>query len=150
MHLNQDRQGITATVDAMIFIVLMGLAVTAITLADEQPAELPRQEAAELSDAVFLGSITAAEFGLPVEGTRVYAIADLTAASLQLGDDTAATYLAQLLDIACGHPAAYRLICSYENTTIYVGIGGSALLSGFEGDYRLEYGGMLHVRIQLF
>lgn len=150
MHLRKDRRGITAVVDAMIFIVLMGLAVTVITLADEHPAEQPGQEAAELSDAVFLGGVTAAEFGLDAEGARVYAVADLTAAALRLENDAAEAYLAQLLDAACGRPAAYRLVCSYGDGSLTVGTGGGALRSGFEGEYSLEYGGVLHVLLQLF
>ncbi|MDD4222298.1 MAG: hypothetical protein WCQ63_01750 [Methanomethylophilus sp.] len=148
MRLKHDRRAITAVVDAMIFIILMGLAVAVISLTDGPPPG-PTQEAADVADAVFLGNATPAEYGLDADG-GAYTIADLTAASLTLDDGSAETFLTQVLDAACGRPNTYSLTVTAPGGTLTLGSGCGTPVSGYKTDYLLTYGGDLHVVLELY
>lgn len=144
-----NRRGFTGVVDAMFFIMLIGIAVALLSSAVPDAPQEPEADASAFCDAAFRSKVTGEEFGMDTGDGRTYPVVDLTAASLSVGDGAAASYFGKLLDGVFERPGSYLMTLDFGGNAASVGSGGGREASGFSGDYASRYG-TLHVELHLY
>jgi hypothetical protein len=144
----RNKKGLTAMVDAMIFIVIMGILVAAMfSVSDNE--DYTMNEASEVSDQLFSAKVRISDI-LEEQDSLVITITDLLAASIVIGDDSAPEYVKAILDSLTERPGAYRLNLSYRDTALTIGTGDGIPVSGCERELTVTYGGVLLTELFLY
>lgn len=143
----RDKHGITAMVDAMIFVIIMGIAISALCI-DQTEDPGPAADAAEMMD-----HILAAEFELSdmmdTEDSSDTSMTDLLAASMINKNTKPMDYLEKVLDDATA-TGEYRLTLSYGNQTYTIGSDRQDAVSGCVSETPVTFGGVLRTELYLF
>lgn len=147
MHL-KDRNGMTATVDVMIFIVILGFAATALySVPDGDTA--PYDESSELVNELFSSELRLSDI-MDSDDTSVYTLPDMLAASMAAGDPSVGEYIKTVLDSSTGRPGSYRLDLDYGDIRTVVGDGDGTPVSVYSEDFAVTLGGTLRAELAVY
>lgn len=144
MRLN--RKGITAMADAMIFVVVMGLAIGAFAMYDND--EIERNDASIILDLTLGCRINICEM-IDTKDTTPVPLPELLAASLISGDRRTFDYLVETIDSATGMPGEYSLTVTYGELISQAGNGLNNENNGCTRNIELSIGGTLTVELTL-
>ena len=146
-----NRRGITAVVDAMFFIILIGMAVSVISHTIQEDVQLSRSDhPSDVCDAVFMSDITADDYGFDSSDGKIMSVADLTAISVASGDDRSKAYLEGILDELYPWKDAYTLTVAYGDSICTLGTGYGVPSEGCTAEYALSFGGSLRVHLDVY
>jgi len=143
----KDRKGITAMVDAMIFIVIMGLAVSAMfAFSGGEPVV---NDASSVSDSIFSSKLRTCDF-IDTEESGLVSMPDMAAFYILTGEGKAADYIESVLDSLLQRPNSYRLDIEYQGCRITIGGGDGDAVSGAVKEYTVTYGGSIRTELRIF
>ena len=146
MRLN-DRKGMTAMVDAMIFIVIMGLAVSAIfAFGGEEPAA---NNASSISDSIFSAKLRTCDF-IDTDDSGLVPMPDIAAFYILTGEGEAGDYIQSILDSLMQRPHSYSLEIGYKGSIISIGDGAGDPVSGSVKEYTVTYGGTIRTDLRIY
>jgi hypothetical protein len=144
----RNRKGLTAMVDAMIFMVIMGILVVAMfSISNDE--EYVMNEASEVSDQLFSAKLRISDI-MDEEDSLIVPLTDLLAASIIIKENSVSEYVRSVLDSLTERPGAYRLNLSYRDTTMTIGTGDGVPISGCERNLTVTYGGTLLTELLLY
>ncbi|MBO4569484.1 MAG: hypothetical protein J5674_06010, partial [Candidatus Methanomethylophilaceae archaeon] len=142
----RDRRGITAFLDAIVF---MGVLLLALTLLPSQlyaPDE-GGPSASELLDAIAASKVRMSDLSEDGDDSPVF-LTDMVAYSVHTGDGLALEYLEKVLEAHCrGHPYQVRL--SYGDDAASIGEGSVKARSGASAEYSVSAGGRLGISVSI-
>jgi hypothetical protein len=144
----KNTKGLTAMVDAMIFIVIMGILVVAM-FSIQNNEEYVMNEASEVSDQLFSAKMRISDV-MDAEDSLIVPLTDLLAASIVTGESSVSEYVVSVLDSLTERPGAYRLNMSYRDVTVTLGTGDGPPISGCERSLTVTYGGTLVTELFLY
>lgn len=143
----KKKTGITAMVDAMIFIVVLGIAVTAMhNYSNSEPLV---DDASFISEKIFSGKLRMCDM-IETEDTGVIGIPDLVAYYLLTDNDSVAEYLDSVLRTLTQRPDSYLLVMDYDGHTSTIGYDRGDPVSSCTVDYTVTYGGSVRIELSLF
>lgn len=138
-----NRSGITAFVDAVIFMMLMMVALS-FTLSFVEDPSHDGPDAPDIVDALIGAEVRMSDLA-DGDGSSV-PLTDLIALHVLTGEGDAGDYLEKLLDAACrGHP--YLLELGFSEKTLEIGEGGSSPMSSKEATVPVSTGGELSIHL---
>ena len=142
----RDSRGFTAFVDAIAFMAILLMALSAISMEygiDEENGP----NAAEVMDAISASKMRPSDITDLDEGATVF-LTDILAYSVKTGDGKPAEYLGELLDMHCrGHP--YRMELAYGDGSIAIGEEYVKTYSGASAEFPVSLGGNLTVTLSI-
>jgi hypothetical protein len=137
----------TATMDAMIFLAVITVAVGAAhSMSAGQGAE---GDASEIADALFSAKVRISD-ATSVDDGLILPLTDIIAARMAAGDGAAAEYAEKVLDRLFERPGAYSLELEYGGSHIAAGTGAGRPASWCERDVAVEYGGSLRATLRIY
>ncbi|MDR2698444.1 MAG: hypothetical protein LBB30_02035 [Candidatus Methanoplasma sp.] len=143
----KDKKGMTAMVDAMIFIVIMGMAVSAMfSFGGENPVP---NDASSVSDCIFSSKLRMCDL-VDTEESGPVSIPDMAAFYILTGEGKTAGYLESILDSLFQRPGSYRLDIEYQGSTMTVGSGKGEAVSGSVKEFAVTYGGSIRTELRIF
>lgn len=146
MRLN-NRKGLTAMVDAMIFIVIMGLAVSAVfAFGGDEPAA---NDASSISDSIFSAKLKTCDL-VETDDSRLIGMPDMVAFCILTGEGRVVSYIECILDSFMQRPGSYRMDIDYNGNTISVGSGDGYPVSGSVKEFAVTYGGTVKAELRLY
>ena len=143
----KDNRGMTAMVDAMIFIVIMGLAISAMfAFSGGEPAA---NDASSISDSIFSSKLRTCDL-VDTDDSGLIGMPDIAAFHILTGEGKAADYLGNILDSLLQRPNSYRLDIEYQGCTITIGSGDGDAVSGAVKEFAVTYGGSIRTELRIF
>jgi hypothetical protein len=143
----KDGKGITAMVDAMIFIVIMGIAVSALfAFGGGEPAE---NDAASVSDKIFSSKLKMCDL-IDTDETGLVGIPDMVAFHILTGEGDAVLYIESVLDSLTQRPGSYSLEIEYRGSTVMIGTAKGEAVSGSVREYTVTYGGVIRADLRFY
>jgi hypothetical protein len=143
----KSKKGMTAMIDAMIFIVVMGLAVAALCyIQDDRNSE---NDASDIVDRLFHSKMRIDDI-IEENDSKVMPLSDLVAASMIIGDGAAASYLEETLDCLMNRPDSYSMRIVYKGIETNIGSGEGIPTSSTSRDIIVLYGDALHIELCLY
>lgn len=139
-----SRRGFTGIVDALFFILLIGIATAVVAADSEEPEEVRDSCLSDTADAVFQGRISSEGLGID-DYDRNVPVTDLVSVSMARDDGRAEQYLSGILDKAFARPGSYYLEITKDGDVLSVGNPGIERTEGYETDYGTSFGAVLHV-----
>ena len=147
-----DRKGLTGIVDAMFFIIIMEAALAVVVLADGSE-DSDAEDASEIADAVMMGNITMADFGMEDSDGRPYPVPDLIAVSLSRNDGMAERWLSETMCQIFPRVSDFHIDAEYvhpDGRVIPFAAGdGNGPVSSYTGTYRPTLGGEITLRLEI-
>jgi len=143
----KNRKGLTAMVDAMIFIVVMGLAVSAMFAFGGDNSS--PNDASTVSDNIFSAKLRACDIA-DTEDARLISVPDVIAFYFLAGDGKVIDYIQSILDSLLKRPNSYRLEISYNNSVVTIGSGTGDPISGSVKEYTVTYGGAIRTDLSFY
>ena len=143
----KDRKGLTAMVDAMIFIVVMGLAVSAMFVFSGDHATA--NDASTVSDNIFSAKLRACDL-VDTEDARLISVPDVIAFYFLTGEGNVIDYIESILDSLLKRPDSYRLELGYNDSTVTIGSGRGDPVSGSVKEFTVTYGGTIRVDLSFY
>ncbi|MCL1978879.1 MAG: hypothetical protein FWG60_01800 [Methanomassiliicoccaceae archaeon] len=146
MRLN-NRRGITAMVDAMIFIIILGIAVSAMF--SLSGGDLKENDASSISDIVFSSKLRACDL-IDTEESGLISMPDIIAFRILTGEGCATEYIEGILDSLMKRPGSFSLDIDYQGNTIKIGSGKGDAISGSVKEYTVTYGGSVRADLRFY
>ena len=147
MRLKGHRKGLTAMVDAMIFIVVIGLAVTAMfTLSSDGPAP---NSASSITESIFSAKLKTCDL-IETEESGLVSIPDLVAVYILTGEGNVMEYITDILDSITQRTNSYRLDITYQDLTVSIGKGKGDPVSGSVKEFTVTYGGSIRTDMRIY
>ena len=143
----KSKKGMTAMIDAMIFIVVMGLAVAALCYYYEDNSN--ENDASDIVDRLFHSKITIDDI-MDENDSKIMPLSDLVAASMVIGDGAAASYLEKVMDCLMNRPDSYLMHIVYRGIETNIGTGDGIPVSSTSRDIIVLYGDALHIELHLY
>ena len=134
-------------VDAMIFVVVMGLAVSAMfafSWGEPEP-----DDAAAVSDCIFTAKLRMNDV-LATEESGLVSLTDMAALYILTGEGAAVGYIEGVLDSLMRKPGSYSMDVAYRGTTVSIGSGSGDPASSSHKEYVVTYGGAVEVDLRLY
>lgn len=147
MHIRK-RTGITAMVDAMIFIVVMGLAVTALCAYDDNENVISN-EASSISEELFSSNLRMCDF-IETDDTRLVSMPDMVVFGIITGETTILEHIGTILRSLTQRTDAFFLNAEYKGDSISIGNSGGVPISSSIKEYTVTYGGTVKVNLVLY
>ena len=147
MHL-KNKKGLTAMVDAMIFIVVMGLAVSALLYLQGSDEET-RGESGEIVDNLFSTKIRMDDL-IEYGDSSIISLTDMLAASMVIGDDSIKDYLETVMTSLRGIPGSYSMSIEYQGIRLELGTGDGVPISSSTKEFVVLYGDVMRIGLNLF
>ncbi|MCL2317565.1 MAG: hypothetical protein FWC44_04515 [Methanomassiliicoccaceae archaeon] len=147
MRLKGNNKGLTAMVDAMIFIVVLGLAVTAMfafTVDDPAP-----NSASSISENIFTAKLKTCDL-IETEESGLVSIPDMAAVYILTGEGTVMEYIQNVLDSVTQRSNSYRLDITYQDQTVSIGTGKGDPVCGSVKEYTVTYGGSIRTDLRIY
>ncbi|MCL2032597.1 MAG: hypothetical protein FWG96_04960 [Methanomassiliicoccaceae archaeon] len=143
----KNKKGMTAMVDAMIFVVVMGLAVSAIfAFSGGEPAP---DDASAVCDGIFTAKLRTNDI-LETEETGLVSVTDMAAFYILTGEGTIIRYIESVLGSLLRKPDSYRLDISYQGSTVSIGNGAGDAVSSSHKEYVVTYGGSITADLRIY
>jgi hypothetical protein len=143
----KSKKGMTAMIDAMIFIVVMGLAVA--TLCYIQNDNDYENDASDIIDRLFHSKMRIDDV-MNEDDSKIMPLSDLVAASVIIGDGAAASYLEETMDCLMNRPDSYSMRIVYKGIETSIGSGEGIPTSSTSRDIIVLYGDALHIELDLY
>jgi len=143
----KNRKGLTAMVDAMIFIVVMGLAVSAMFAFSG--GDHSESDASSVIDGIFSAKLRACDI-TDTDDSRLISMPDMIAFCLLTNDKGVMEYLESVLDILMQRPGSYRLDIVYLDKTASAGSGRGDPVSGSVKEFTVTYGGTVKADLKIY
>ncbi len=141
----RDAGGMTAFVDAIAFMAILVLAISALSVSYGFEEE-NGPNASEVLDAISSSKARLSDL-TDMEDDAVVYVTDILAYSVHTGDGKAMEYLQDLLDRHCrGHPYSAELEFGEDRKTIGDGVKAR---SGASGDYPVSSGGSIRITLSI-
>ncbi len=141
----RDDRGMTAFVDAIAFILILLLALSALSASygfDEETGP----NASEVLDAISSSKVRLSDLTLMDDDAVVY-LTDVLAYSVHTGDEESMDYLEELLDKHCrGHPYHVELEFGEERMELGEEV---KVRSGASGEYPVSSGGEVLITLSV-
>jgi hypothetical protein len=145
--MKKDRKGLTGIMDAVIFMVLISMAFSALYVYDSGNNDF--RDASDISD-----EILSARFSLndvsDYEDSKIVCFTDLLAVTTITNDEHVMEYLVSLLDSTTGMPGSYKMTITYMDNSFTVGTGSGIPRSSCIRATPVVYGDSLTTEIELF
>ncbi|MCL2295551.1 MAG: hypothetical protein FWC29_00500 [Methanomassiliicoccaceae archaeon] len=143
----RNKKGMTAMVDAMIFIVVLGIAVSALfAYSGEEPVST---DATSVSESIFSAKLHICDL-TEIDDSGLISMPDAVAFSILTGDKKAIEYIKSILDSLTHRPKAYCLTIDYRGETVKIGETGGDPVSGSTKEYTVTYGGSITVDLKFY
>ena len=143
----KNRKGLTAMVDGMIFIVIMGLAVSAMfAFGGNEPTA---NDASSVSNSIFSAKLRTCDL-VDTDDSRLVSVSDVIAFYIMTGEGRAAEYIESVLDSLMKRPDSYRLDIEYQGSSISIGSGKGDPISGSVKDFTVTYGGSIRADLRIY
>ncbi len=140
-----DRRGMTAFIDAIAFMAILVIALSALSVSYGFEEETG-PNASEVLDAISSSKARLSDLTEMGDDAVAY-LTDILAYSVHTGDRKALDYLEELLDIHCrGHP--YTMELEFEGTKKTLG-EEVKVRSGASGEYAVSSGGTIGIRLSI-
>jgi len=147
MRLKRGNKGLTAMVDAMIFIVVIGLAVGAMfALSSDDPAP---NSASSITENIFSSKLRACDL-FDTEESGLVSIPDMVAVYILTGEGNVMEYIQEILDSVTQRTDSYRLDVTYQDQTVSIGSGKGDPVSGSVKEYTVTYGGTIKTNLRIY
>ena len=137
------KKGMASMMDAMLFIVILGIAVSVIFV--HMPYEHTETSAKEIHNDLFRTELKVSDV-FDIEDTRVMPLSDLLAAYLSSGNGNVPEYIRKVLETRSKN---FRFICSFDHNILEI-------TSNDPGDVRSSYSevigtpyGVLHTSLEI-
>jgi len=143
----KNKKGMTAMIDAMIFIVVMGLAVAALCYIQSDNDN--ENDASDIVDRLFHSKMRIDDI-MEEDDSKVMPLSDLVAASMIIGDGAAASYLRETMDCLMNRPGSYSMHIVYKGIETNIGSGEGVPVSSTSRDIIVLYGDTLHIELHLY
>ena len=141
------NNGMTAMIDAMIFIVIMGLAVTAVFALDN--AENGAYDASSISEGIFTAKMRTNDL-IDAEDSALVGIPDLVAVYILTGRGEVMDYIKDILDSVSNREGSYLMTIEYQGRTVSVGTGKGEPLSSSVKEFTVTYGGAIRTSLSMY
>ena len=128
--------------DAVFFVILISIAVTALSHTAEEDENIP--DTADILDQVMSSQVRLGDLGYP-DGDRVMKITDVWALSLTAGDGKVSEIVRKCLDAMFPWEDSYGLTVVYMNKTQTMGNVTDGWSECVHREYDAEFGGTLEV-----
>jgi len=143
----KNRKGMTAMVDAMIFIVVMGLAVSAMFIfTSNEPAP---DDASRIPDNIFTSKLRSCDV-INTEESGLVNVSDMVAFYFLTGEGNIMRYIKSIMDSLMQRPDSYRLDISYKGYSISIGSGYGDVRSSYHKEYNVTYGGVVKADLMIY
>ncbi len=140
-----DSRGLTAFIDAIAFMAILIIALSALSLSYGFEEE-NGPNASEVLDVISSSKARLSDL-TGMEDDAVVYLTDILAYSVHTGDGEAMEYLEELLDRHCrGHP--YRMELEFGEDKWVLG-EETEVRSGASGDYPVSSGGTISIRLSI-
>jgi len=140
------KKGMVAVMDAMLFIVILGLAVSAIFAYTADPGEEPLAE--RIHRDIFATELRVNDV-FDVNDSRVVSIDYIIAANLASGEGDLESYLYDLLRSMVPISHGFELICEYRGSVLTISEGEGTISSSCSSE-RPVAGDILRTSLKLF
>jgi len=140
------RKGMVAVMDAMLFIVILGLAVSAIFVYTADPGEEPLAE--RIHRDVFATELRVNDV-FDVNDSRVVPVDYIIAAHLSSGEGDIEQYLYDLLRAMVPIPHGFELTCEFRGSVMTISEGGEIPSSTCSSE-RTVAGEVLRTSLKIF
>ena len=141
----RDEHGMTAYIDAMAFMVILMLALSALS-ATYGFEEETGPNASEALDVISSSKVRLSDLTDMDDDAVVY-LTDVLAYSVHTGDERPISYLEEILDKHCrGHPYSAKMEFGEENKEIG---SGAEVRSGASGEYPVSSGGTIRITLSI-
>lgn len=142
-----NRRGFLALMDAVIFIAVVMLAMTALlTIGAEQ--EQDDRDASPMLESLMSAQVRMSDLVEDGDGSLVR-VSDLCALLVTGGETSVGEYLAEVLDAMSG-PGTYRLELMFAESSTSVGTGDGRMLSSYTMEVPVTTGGTLTAVLSVF
>ncbi|MDR0309722.1 MAG: hypothetical protein LBH88_03070 [Candidatus Methanoplasma sp.] len=143
----KNRKGLTAMVDAMIFIVVIGLAVSAFfAFSGDESAP---NDASAISDSIFSAKVRINDT-VDTQETGLVSLPDMAAFHIMTGDGSVMDYIESIMESLMQRPDSYSLSIEYSDNTVTIGRDKGDAVSGSVKEYTVTYGGSIRVDLRLY
>ncbi len=148
MPLKSNKKGITGMIDAIIFIIVISLALSAMYLQDLE-TDPQHDDASMISDIV-----TSAKFHMKdvvdTDDSRIINLTDLLASASVTGDTDITDYVDALIDSIIGIPDMYSLHVDYGGDSLEIGNGKGTPTSSCTRDVQVTFGGHMSMTLDVY
>ncbi|MCK9323058.1 MAG: hypothetical protein M0P07_03775 [Candidatus Methanomethylophilaceae archaeon] len=144
----KNKKGITAIVDAMIFIIIISLAVAAL-YANTGDEEFIMNDASDVSNQLLSSDFRISDL-MNTNDSSVVSLTDLLAAAVVTGDSSITDYIVTVLDALTERPDSYLLNLKYSGKVISLGTGDGNPVSGYITNSTVTFGGTLTFELYLY
>jgi hypothetical protein len=142
----KDRRGITAFLDAIVFMAILMVALTMLP-SQMDGIDEGGPSASKLMDAIAASKVWMSDLSDDGDGSPVF-LTDMIAYSVHTGDKRALEYLEEILDAHCrGHPYKVRISCGETEETL--GDAQVWTASGAHAEYTVSTGGRLALTVSI-
>ncbi|MDR1405031.1 MAG: hypothetical protein LBJ20_05650 [Candidatus Methanoplasma sp.] len=142
----KNRKGITAMVDAMMFIVVMGLAVSALFAFGGE--DIQNEDASSVSDSIFSAKLRIRDF-LETDDSKLVSMPDMVAFGILTGDNTVFDYIENIMNSLMQRPYSYCMEIEYNGSSVTIGrLHGDAVSSSAK-EFTATYGGSVAVFLSI-
>jgi hypothetical protein len=143
----KNKKGMTAMVDAMIFIVVLGLAVSAMfAFTGSEPAP---DNASRISDNIFTSKLRSCDV-INTEESGLVNVSDMVAFYFLTGEGNIMQYIKSIMDSLMQRPGSYRLEITYGKSSISIGSGTGDPISSYHKEYNVTYGGIVKADLMIY
>jgi hypothetical protein len=143
----KNKKGMTAMVDAMIFIVVMGMVVSVMfAFSGGEPVQ---DDTSAVSDSIFTSKLKVCDV-LETDESGLVSVTDMSAFYILTGEGRIAEYIEDVLDSLFQRPDSYRVEISYLGGTVTVGNGKKDAVSSSHKEYTVTYGGTIEVDLRVY
>ncbi len=136
-------------VDAMIFIVVMGLVVAGISIYDMPDETAERNIASEVTHELFEANLKLSDI-LDTDDDSLATLPDVLAASLGSFDRESFDYIEIVMDSLMNRPGSYTIELEYEGKSATIGEGVGTPQSEHNGEFTITFGGILHTKVSIY
>ncbi|MCQ2069713.1 MAG: hypothetical protein MJZ68_01095 [archaeon] len=144
-----NRKGLTAIVDAMFFIALIGIATLMVTVIFSDN-DMDIEDPSDTCRKLFGSYIDSDEVGYKGMTMGVCSVSELTASSILLGDGIMEEYLKTFLDRVYPWNGAYRLYAEVDGKKMVLGTGEGKAVSGYTCTYPVWYTTDIRITLQVY
>ncbi len=147
MRVKKDRKGLTGIMDAVIFMVLISMAFSALYVYDAGNNDF--RDASDISDEILSAKFSLNEI-TDHEDSKIVCFTDLLAVTTVSNDERVLEYLVSLLDSTTGMPGSYKMTITYMENSFTVGTGSGIPRSSCVRATPVTYGDSVITQIELF
>lgn len=144
----KNKKGMTAMVDAMIFIVIMGIVAT-VYFSSGHIDNSEMNESSEITDDIFSTKLKINDL-IDTEENGLISIGDLIVSHLYSNNDSITEYLEDILRTLLQRPDSYRLELTYGDLSCTIGNGYGDPLSSCTKEHTVTFGGVLTSSLSIY